>query len=82
MRVVLADGSDERAKVAARLLDREGLAAPVVLDDPASFCSRALQTEAETSPWSERIRAGVWLNVIGLVLIVFWVYVAGGLIGI
>ncbi len=28
------------------------------------------------------VRAGLWLNVIGLVLIVFWVYVAGGLIGL
>jgi len=30
----------------------------------------------------QMVRAGVWLNVIGLVLIVFWVYVAGGLIGV
>ncbi len=28
------------------------------------------------------VRAGLWLNVIGLILIVFWVYVAGGLIGL
>ena len=68
MRVVLADGSDERAKVAARLLDREGLAAPVLLDDPASFCSRALQTEAETSPWSERIDLGDPLHVAALMV--------------
>ena len=30
----------------------------------------------------QMVRAGVWLNLIGLVLIVFWVYVAGGLIGL
>ena len=30
----------------------------------------------------QMVRAGLWLNLIGLVLIVFWVYVAGGLIGL
>ena len=30
----------------------------------------------------QMVRAGVWLNLVGLVLIVFWVYVAGGLIGL
>ena len=30
----------------------------------------------------QMVRAGVWLNLLGLVLIVFWVYVAGGLIGL
>jgi sodium-dependent dicarboxylate transporter 2/3/5 len=30
----------------------------------------------------QMVRAGLWLNVIGLVLVVFWVYVAGGLIGL
>ncbi len=30
----------------------------------------------------QMVRAGLWLNAIGLVLIVFWVYVAGGLIGL
>ena len=55
MRVVLADGNDERARAAARYLDREGLAAPVLLDDPAGFCSQAVQAEAAASPWNERI---------------------------
>ncbi len=30
----------------------------------------------------QMVRAGVWLNLVGLALIVFWVYVAGGLIGL
>ncbi|MCY3969109.1 MAG: DASS family sodium-coupled anion symporter [Acidobacteria bacterium] len=30
----------------------------------------------------QMVRAGLWLNLIGLALIVFWVYVAGGLIGL
>ena len=55
MRVVLADGNDERARAAARYLDQEGLAAPVLLDDPAGSCSRAMLAEAEASPWNERI---------------------------
>ena len=55
MLVVLADGNDERARAAARYLDQEGLAAPVLLDDPAGSCSRAMLAEAEASPWNERI---------------------------
>ncbi len=30
----------------------------------------------------QMVRAGLWLNLLGLVLIVFWVYAAGGLIGL
>ncbi len=30
----------------------------------------------------QMVRAGLWLNLIGLVLIVFWVYVAGPLVGL
>ena len=54
-RVVLADGNDGRAVAAAQYLDRERLMSPVLLDDPAAFCSRAVQAEAAASSWSERI---------------------------
>ena len=55
MRVVLADGNDERARAAARYLDQEGLVVPVLLDDPAGSCSQAVLAEVEASPWNERI---------------------------
>lgn len=54
MRVVLADGTDERARAAARLLGEEGLAEPVLLRD-AGACSPAVQAQAEASSWAERI---------------------------
>ena len=54
MRVVLADGTDERARAAARLLGEEGLAEPVLLRD-AGTCSEAVRVQAEASSWAERI---------------------------
>ena len=54
-RVVLADGDDERAQAAARYLDREGLTDPVILDDPATFCSPAVQAQAAMSPRAEKV---------------------------
>ena len=55
MRVVLADGADERAMAAAARLAAEGLADPVLLDDAASACSPAVRAQAEASPFRERI---------------------------
>ena len=66
MRVVLADGGDERAAAAARYLDREGLAVPLLLDDPAGSCSPAVTAQAEASPWSERIDLADPLHVAAL----------------
>ncbi|WP_420620705.1 phosphate acyltransferase [Candidatus Poriferisocius sp.] len=70
MRVVLADGRDERAAEAAKILEREELAIPVLLDDPAGFCSGAVRAAAETSPWSERIDLGDPLHVGALMVAV------------
>lgn len=67
-RVVLADDHDERARAAARYLDGEGLADPVILDDPASFCSPAVQEQAATSPKSEKIDLGDPLHVAALMV--------------
>ena len=67
-RVVLADGDDERAQAAARYLDQEGLADPVILDDPASFCSPAVQAQAATSPRAEKIDQGDPLHVATLMV--------------
>ncbi len=67
-RVVLADGDDERAQAAARYLDQEGLADPVILDDPASFCSPAVQAQAATSPKAEKIDQGDPLHVAALMV--------------
>ena len=55
MRVVLADGTDERARAAARQLDAEGLAEAVLMDDPAGACSPAVRAAAAASSWAERI---------------------------
>ncbi len=55
---MLADGDDERARDAARYLDRERLANPVILDDPASFCSPAVKAQAAISPRAEKIDLG------------------------
>ncbi len=67
-RVVLADGDDERAQAAARYLDQEGLAHPVVLDDPAGFCSPAVQAQAATSPRAEKVDLGDPLHVAALMV--------------
>ncbi|MCQ3812095.1 MAG: recombinase [Acidimicrobiia bacterium] len=69
-RVVLADGDDERARDAARYLDREGLADPVILDDPASFCSPAVKAQAAISPKAEKIDLGDPLHVAALMVAV------------
>jgi len=55
MRVVLADGTDERARSAAQQLDAEGLAESVLLEDPAAACSPTVEAEAAASRWAERI---------------------------
>ena len=70
MRVVLADGRDERAAEAAKILEREELAIPVLLDDPAGFCSGAVRAAAEASTWSERIDLGDPLHVGALMVAV------------
>ena len=67
-RVVLADGDDERARAAARYLDREGLADPVILDDPAGFCSPAVQEQIAISPKREKIDLGDPLHVAALMV--------------
>ena len=67
-RVVLADGRDERAVAAARHLDAEGLAVPVLLDDAGEFRSVAVQAQAEASPWRERIDLDDPLHVAALMV--------------
>ena len=67
-RVVLADGRDERALAAARHLDAEGLAIPVLVDD--SEVSAAVRSQAESSPWSERIHLDDPLHVAALMVAV------------
>ena len=54
-RVVLADGTDERAAAAALRLEREGLADAVLLEDPAAFASPAVRAAAAASARNERI---------------------------
>ena len=68
MRVVLADGDDGRAAEAAGRLDAAGLAAPVLLDDPAAHCSAAVRAVAEASPFNERIDLGDPLHVAALMV--------------
>ena len=64
---MLAD-ADERARAAARRLDREGLAIPVVVDDPEAFGSPAVRAQAEASPWRDRIDLGDPLHVAALMV--------------
>ena len=68
MRVVLADGGDKRAIDAAQRLDREGLAIPVLVGDPAAFRSSAVRAAAEASPSGERIDLGDPLQVAALMV--------------
>ena len=68
MRVVLADGADERARVAAARLAAEGLADPVLLDDAAGACSPAVRAQAEASPFRERIDLDDPLHVAALMV--------------
>ena len=67
-RVVLADGDDERAAEAAQRLDTEGLAIPILLDDPAAVGSPALRAAAEASPYRERIDPDDPLHVAALMV--------------
>lgn len=68
MRVVLADGYDQRARAAAWCLAKEGLAEPVLLDDPSGSCSPAVKKKAEASPWNERIDLADPLHVAALMV--------------
>lgn len=68
--VALADGRDQRAVAAAERLDREGLAAPVLVDDPAAFCSPAVRAAAEASEQRERIDLDDPLHVAALMVAV------------
>ena len=67
-RVALADGRDERAVAAARRLDTEGLALPVLVDDAASFRSSAVRAQAQASAWRERIDLDDPLHVAALMV--------------
>lgn len=66
--VALADGRDQRAVAAAERLDREGLAFPVLVDDPAAFCSPAVRAAAEASEQRERIDLDDPLHVAALMV--------------
>ena len=68
MRVVLADGADERARAAAARLAAEGLAEPVLLHEAASACSPAVRARAEASPFRERIDLDDPLHVAALMV--------------
>ncbi|WP_420640416.1 phosphate acyltransferase [Candidatus Poriferisocius sp.] len=68
MRVALADGGDERAQAAARHLDQEGLAVPVLVDDPEGLRSPAVEAAASASPWAERIDRDDPLHVAALMV--------------
>ena len=68
VRVALADGRDRRAVAAAERLDGEGLAVPVLVDDPAALCSPAVRAAAEASEQPERIDLGDPLHVAALMV--------------
>ena len=65
---MLADGGDGRAVAAARTLDAEGLADPVLVHDSAHFRSSAVGAMAEASPWRERIDLDDPLHVAALMV--------------
>ena len=65
---MLADGRDERAVTAARRLDAEGLAVPVLVDDAARVRSPAVRAQAEDSPWRDRINLDDRLHVAALMV--------------
>ncbi len=67
---MLADGGDERAAAAARTLDAEGLADPVLVDAAAPFRSPAVGARAEASAWRERIDLDDPLHVSALMVAV------------
>ena len=66
--VALADGRDPRAAAAAERLDREGLAVPMLVDDPAAFCSPAVRAAAAASEQRERIDLDDPLHVAALMV--------------
>ena len=66
--MVLADGDDKRAAEAARCLEAEGLAVPILLDEPAAFASPAVQAAAQASTYGERIDLGDPLHVAALMV--------------
>ena len=68
MRVVLADGADERARAAAARLAAGGLAEPVLVDDAAGACSPEVRAQAEASPFRERIDLDDPLHVAALMV--------------
>ena len=68
VRVALADGRDRRAVAAAERLDREGLAVPVLIDDPSAFCSPAVRAAAAACEQRERIDLGDPLHVAALMV--------------
>ena len=53
---------------AARLLDAEGLAVPVLVDEAGTFRSGAVRAQAEASPWRERIDLDDPLHVAALMV--------------
>ena len=66
--MVLADGRDERAVAAARRLDVEGLAEPVLMDAADAFRSAAVRAQAEASSWHDRIDLDDPLHVAALMV--------------
>ena len=67
-RVVLADGSDPRAVAAARRLEQQGLARPVLMAEPATRCTEAVRAAAAASRWCERIDLSDPLHVAALMV--------------
>ena len=68
VRVVLADGADERAAAAAARLEAEGLAEVVLVHAAAPFRSAAVRAQAEASAWRERIDLDDPLHVAALMV--------------
>ena len=65
---MLADGGDERAVAAARILEAEGLADPVLVHEAAPLRSAAVRARAEGSVWRERIDTDDPLHVAALMV--------------
>ena len=66
--VALADGNDERARAAARCLEDEGLAMPLLVGSASAFLSPSVRAAAEASPWRERIDLDDPLHVASLMV--------------
>ena len=67
--MVLADGGDARAMAAAERLDADGLALPVLMDDPDRYRSEAVCARAEAASWRERIDLDDPLHVAALMVV-------------